>query len=66
MNPGWKVTISTGKIVIAPSIETNIQTASSMPISASKRMPDQYQNSTDATSVSAVNTTALPEVISAI
>ena len=65
MKAGSKVTIRTGRIVIAPSIETNIQTASSMPISASKRMLDQYQNSTDATSVSAVNATALPEVIRA-
>ena len=65
INFGSNITISTGKIVIAPSIETNIQTASSRPISASKRMLDQYQNSTEATSVRAVKATAFPEVTSA-
>ena len=53
-------------MVMAPSIETNIQTASNRPISASKRMLDQYQNRTDATSVSAVKATAFPEVTRAM
>src|SRR5262249_41059752 len=63
MNPGRKNTKSTGMSVIEATKLTAIHNASSNPISASKRMFENHQTSVPKTMVTAVNVTALPEVL---
>lgn len=65
MKYGLNITISTANCVITPSIATNLVTVGNNPIPKSKQMFDHYQNRTKATSISTVDGTASPEVMSA-
>jgi hypothetical protein len=65
MNPGRKYEIMTGSRVSEARKLTNIQIASSPPMTALKRMLENVQSAVLATMATAVKLTAFPEVTSA-